>query len=514
MSKKFTHTNYNNKKRKYYFDYKFHSTYSYQPYYIPNRSFSYSYYRGHSKYNKYNRYNNNNNKHIFKYSNNNKYNLYKKQIKKNILENEQKQKENEMLKKYENKQSKKNLQIIKNDQKKDNEKKDNEKKDNEKKDDEVKLNALNVLKRLMLRNLLSDMSKNQIKNKNTFDIQEITEKISKNEEEQKQHKKIIRIDEKINNLNDLIKLGNLYEQKYKNDNNYNIDVKLIHNLVPSLTLLQNLIGLKHIKTQIFEQIVYYLQHLDNKNQDYLHTSITGHPGVGKTLLAKILSTIYTKLGILSKGTFKIVKRNDLIGAFLGQTAIKTTKVLEESLGGVLFIDEAYSLGSGSNGKTDSYAKEMIDLLVNFLSENKQDLIVIIAGYKEELNKCFFSLNKGLDRRFPNRYHIDKYKPIELRDIFLKKIKDVNWTFDQNLQNISLSFFKKNIKLFKYAGGSCENLLKEVKTSHSLRILNNDNCIKKQINEIDLKQGFERFKLFKKENQNQNQNIPINLNLYS
>ena len=111
----------------------------------------------------------------------------------------------------------------------------------------------------------------------------------------------------------------------------------------------------------------------------LHCVIEGPPGVGKTEVAKILGQIYRKMGILTSDKFKSVKRSHLIGGYLGQTAIKTQKVLDECNGGVLFIDEAYSLGN-SEGK-DSYSKECIDTLTAHLSENKQNFICIIAGYK-------------------------------------------------------------------------------------------------------------------------------------
>ena len=118
-------------------------------------------------------------------------------------------------------------------------------------------------------------------------------------------------------------------------------------------------------------------HSKNRNGEYLHTIITGNPGCGKTSVAKIIGNIYANLKILSrkKNVFKIAYRDDFVAEYLGQTAIKSRKFLESCLGGVLFIDEVYSLGSGSNGeKTDSFAKECIDTLNQNLSENGDKFI--------------------------------------------------------------------------------------------------------------------------------------------
>ena len=118
----------------------------------------------------------------------------------------------------------------------------------------------------------------------------------------------------------------------------------------------------------------------------MHTVIYGPPGTGKTEIAKIIGAIFAKLGVLNKKQFKKVTRADLIAGYLGQTALKTRDVIKEALGGVLFIDEAYALGNPE--KKDSFAKECIDTL-RTISEHKDQLMVIIAGYEEELKKAFF-----------------------------------------------------------------------------------------------------------------------------
>ena len=288
---------------------------------------------------------------------------------------------------------------------------------------------------------------------------------------------------KLNSLDDLILLGQ--SQKMNEDKIYNIDIISLKKMVPYLIKLNELIGLTEIKEKIFYQLLFYLQGLDITNKDMLHTVISGPPGVGKTELAKILSEIYSCLGILSKGTFNIAKRSDLIGSYLGSTATKTNKILENSKGGVLFIDEAYSLGN-SEGK-DIYSKECIDTINQFLSENRSDFICIIAGYKDSLEKCFFNYNSGLQRRFTWKYDLKPYTYNEMKLIFDKIVKDNNWR-----SNVNDEFFKKNHKEFKYFGGDLETLFHKTKLAHGLRSLNLKKEDKRNINIDDINKGFELF----------------------
>ena len=290
----------------------------------------------------------------------------------------------------------------------------------------------------------------------------------------------------IENIDDLLEIYRQYGTKYSKDEIWSLDFESLGKIQPILIKLNNMIGLNTLKDKIVHQIIFYLQGLDTHNLDMLHTVIQGKPGVGKTEIAKILGELYCVLGILSKGTFKSVKRADLIGSYLGQTAMKTLKVLNEAKGGVLFIDEAYSLGN-DDGK-DIYSKECIDTLTAYLSENRDDFICIIAGYREQLNSCFFNYNQGLRRRFPWTYTIDDYTSNELEMIFKKIVDNNKWKSD-----IPQHFFSNNYKLFKHFGGDMEILFQKSKLCHSKRSLNLSPINKKKIDKKDLMNGLTLFK---------------------
>jgi SpoVK/Ycf46/Vps4 family AAA+-type ATPase len=179
----------------------------------------------------------------------------------------------------------------------------------------------------------------------------------------------------------------------------------------------------------------------------------------------------------------------MVAGYLGQTALKTQKLLDEVEGGVLFIDEAYSLGS-EDGR-DSFSKEVIDTLNQNLSEKKDSLLCIIAGYKDALDKCFFSQNEGLRRRFPFVYTIEKYTADELCQIFKKMVTDMNW----NASEVPVKFFEDNYKLFNNMGGDIETLFFMTKIEHGKRVLFKPED-KKKINIQDLESAFKIFKLNK------------------
>ena len=305
----------------------------------------------------------------------------------------------------------------------------------------------------------------------------------------------VNINTEIGNIGDLLGLIDQYPDI--KETKYNINMKALHKIKEPLTDLNNMVGMKNLKENIVDQILFYIQNLHKTkdgskraSNDFMHTVIYGPPGTGKTDIAKIMGQIFSKVGILEKGTFKKVTRSDLVAGFLGQTAIKTTEVIKECLGGVLFIDEAYALGSAD--KRDSFSKECIDTLCEALSNHKDNLMVIIAGYETDLNECFFNANQGLNSRFTWRFKTDDYSAEDLYNIFVKKVNDDNWSFLEQL-DINVKWFEKNKRYFKFYGRDIETLFAKVKIAHSRRVFCLDESIKKKLTIKDMEKGLEMFK---------------------
>lgn len=344
--------------------------------------------------------------------------------------------------------------------------------------DSIELNDPNLYEEFFFQDKGKDKDKKKIKRVPTPKNElEITPQI----------KTKVQIDKEINSIDDLLFLI----ENYKLDPSveYNINMKALHNIKEPLEDLKNMVGMKSLKTNIVDQILYFVQnlHMNNESGDFMHTVIYGPPGTGKTEISKIMGKIFSKMGVLEKDRFIKVTRSDLIAGYLGQTAIKTKDVIKDALGGVLFIDEAYALGNSE--KRDSFSKECIDTLCEALSDYKNELMVIIAGYEEELKECFFSYNQGLDSRFTWRFKTDEYTGEDLYHIFVKKVKEIGWDLDNNESKITPDWFKKNIDYFKFYGRDVETILSKTKIAHSKRVFCKPEEYKKKITFVDLENGF-------------------------
>ena len=263
---------------------------------------------------------------------------------------------------------------------------------------------------------------------------------------------------------------------------YNINLAALHRIRSELVELNNMVGMTSMKQSVLHQLIYYIQDLHTAG-DFKHTIICGPPGTGKTEISKIIGRMYAKAGILRKNVFKKVTRTDLVGGYLGQTALKTRKVIDECMGGCLFIDEAYSLGDD-----DIYSKECVDTLCEALGDHKDDLMVIVAGYNDELNHTLFRVNSGLKSRFMWKFNIDDYSPLEIMHIFEKKVLAAGWTANC----LTTQWFEKRATSFKYFGRDAELLFSHVKICHSTRIFGKDLSLRKNITIEDLDDGFSVF----------------------
>jgi len=298
----------------------------------------------------------------------------------------------------------------------------------------------------------------------------------------------------IDCLDDFIKINDFYQSNkkiYKFNNKYDtLNLNKVGKIIKPLIKLKKMVGLDKIKDEIINFILYYLIYANNNDLSQIkHISIEGSPGCGKTKLAKIISKILIGLGILENKNIVYAKRTDLIGTHLGETGKKTQNVINKALGGVLFIDEAYSLGCDE--KRDVYSKECIDIITQNLSDNKSKFICIIAGYTEELESSFFSVNPGLVRRFPFRFKIEKYTYQELRDIFIRKIYKLNWKIDINFDDFN-KLFENNYKYFKYFGGDIDTFIQDIKHYHARRVACSNTNQFKIITNDDIKKAMHKF----------------------
>jgi SpoVK/Ycf46/Vps4 family AAA+-type ATPase len=263
-------------------------------------------------------------------------------------------------------------------------------------------------------------------------------------------------------------------------------------LIPSLTELKSLVGLEKAKQSIIDMVVYHVQGFHknqdgSKGDDMLHTVFYGCPGVGKTTLAHILAKIYCNMGLLPTDTVITAKRTDFVKMWTGHSEAATLELLKSALGGVLFIDEAYSMGS--ENKTDSFSKAAVDMINQFLSEHNKDFICIIAGYEEDLEKCFFAINKGLKRRFSQKFYIDGYSSKELLEMFEIKVTKEGWKLGD--KSIDENFFTTNKDHFGNYGGDIQNFFTACKTSHCRRIFGLTTGGRTFTTE-DIKKGAEKF----------------------
>ena len=245
-------------------------------------------------------------------------------------------------------------------------------------------------------------------------------------------------------------------------------------LKDTLDELQKLVGLSAIKKQI-DEMVKLARYLDEQGEDIKkifteHILFLGNPGTGKTTVARIYGKIYSALGILHKGHLVETDRQGLVAGYVGQTAEKTTAIIDKSIGGMLFLDEAYELvKSGDSG--NDFGKEAIDILLKRMEDDRGKFIVIAAGYTDEMNR-FVASNPGMQSRFSKSFFFEDYSPLELMEIAKRSLardkKVLSGSAEEKLFKHFEDLFKNRDKKFGNAR-IVRNILEAVKQKMLLRL---------------------------------------------
>ena len=255
--------------------------------------------------------------------------------------------------------------------------------------------------------------------------------------------------------------------------------------------LNELIGLKKVK-QIVNDLICYQQVQQQRKKNglsspdrTLHLAFIGNPGTGKTTVARIVGRIYKQIGVLSKGHFIEVSRTDLIAGYQGQTAHKVKHVIEKAKGGVLFIDEAYSITE--NDHSDSYGRECLTELTKALEDYRDDLVVIVAGYTAPMEK-FFESNPGLMSRFNTFLHFDDYNADELYNILQTMCEKNDYVLSQRAiehvkQYLSQIVEKKGEDFSN--GRLVRNLFDDIVMNHARRISKIENPTNDELQIVEL-----------------------------
>ena len=264
-----------------------------------------------------------------------------------------------------------------------------------------------------------------------------------------------------------------------------------------LELDKDLIGLEPVKTRIKETASLLLvdkarEKLGLVNEPpTLHMSFSGNPGTGKTTVALKIANLLFRLGYVRKGHLVSVTRDDLVGQYIGHTAPKTKEVLKKAMGGVLFIDEAYYLYRPENER--DYGQEAIEILLQVMENNRDDLVVVLAGYKDKMDK-FFESNPGFRSRIAHHIDFPDYSNDELLKIAEVMVTGMNYKFNPESKQAMAEYIALRRKQPHFANArSIRNALDRARLRQANRVFNDSNgpigaSFLSQIEDVDIKQS--------------------------
>lgn len=253
--------------------------------------------------------------------------------------------------------------------------------------------------------------------------------------------------------------------------------------------MDTLVGLNDIKKMMKE--IYAWIYINKQReavglktgQQVLHMMFKGNPGTGKTTVARLIGKLFQKMDVLPKGHLIEAERADLVGEYIGHTAQKTRDLIKKASGGILFVDEAYSLGRG--GEKD-FGKEAIDTLVKHMEDKQNDFILILAGYRREM-ESFLSLNPGLHSRFPLVFDFPDYTVNELMDIGKGMLKEKEYTISKEAESRLKDhlLYAKALNQNSFSNGRyIRNILEKAIRKQALRLLNEPHLERDKLLELE------------------------------
>ena len=255
-------------------------------------------------------------------------------------------------------------------------------------------------------------------------------------------------------------------------------------ITEALNELSQMVGLKRVKEDVNTLLSLAQNRKQREENGYaaeainMHMAFLGNPGNGKTTVARIMAKLLYNMGFIGEDKIVEVSSPDLIAGYTGQTAMKTRDVIINAMGGVLFIDEAYALNSTAGG----FGDEAIAVLLKYMEDYHENLVVIVAGYEDEMEK-FLNSNSGLRSRFPNVIHFEDYTADELLQIFELLCHKKQYAMTSEAKQLLHSFIKSHKSEFRGNGRDLRNLFEKVQKKQAFRLAKEEKCTAKMLMEI-------------------------------